>query len=78
MPAVEASVAQQALFTSQVAAFPAECFVWIDEVRCDRRNANRLYGRSRSGVRVRLPGYFLRGLRYSSVGTNCVALLCFA
>jgi len=67
-PAAEASADQQANFILQVAGLPAHCFVWIDEVRCDRRNANRMFGRSARGKAARRAAFFLRGRRYSSVG----------
>jgi len=71
MPAAEASPELQAAFICEAAKYPAHAFVWIDEVRCDRRNANRLYGRSLRGLPARRHGYFLRGNRYSSIGMMC-------
>jgi len=71
MPAAEESPELQAAFICEAAKYPAHAFVWIDEVRCDRRNANRLYGRSLRGLPARRHGYFLRGNRYSSIGMMC-------
>jgi len=67
-PAHEASEEAQSEYMMKLANIPASCFVFIDEVRCDKRNANRLYGRNVRGTPARKRGWFVRKKRYSSIG----------
>jgi transposase len=75
--AKEASITKQAIFVERMVDKDPYQAVWIDEVRTDRRNLDRHFGRSRSGTRVQAPGFFVRKERLSTIaGIDTEGLTC--
>lgn len=67
--ALEAKPAQQAEYIHMLCqeGIRAEQMLFLDETSVDDRTFNRRVGYAPRGERARSRGYFIRGLRYSSV-----------
>ena len=64
--AVQRSTLYRAIYASNIAHFPKEMLVWVDETGCDKRDLLRKYGYAFRGERASCQRLMVRGRRVSA------------